>query len=221
MVLDKDVTAAAVAERWAGSAVGSSDFAFLYLGSGVGVGFVSDDIVVRGRSGNAGDIGHLIVDVNGPPCDCGQRGCLGTACSPLFLVREAVLAGIIPATSSDDDLIQSVRRVGSLCEAADEGDERAIDILQQSAMRIARAVTLIAGMLDTELVVCGGPAWAPAAHHYLPVIQAHVRERFELRAVHEVEVSGTALGASVTAIGAACLVLDERYAARPSSLLLA
>ncbi|GAA3508414.1 putative NBD/HSP70 family sugar kinase [Streptosporangium album] len=215
VVLDKDVTAAAVAERWAGGATGNSDFAFLYLGTGVGVGLVSGDIVVRGRSGNAGDIGHLIVDVDGPPCGCGQRGCLGTACSPLFLIQEAVAAGVLPASPDDGQLVQAVRRVGALCRAADDGDERAVAILHRSARRLARAIVTIGNLVDTELVVCGGPAWAPAAHHYLPLLRPMVAERFVMREIHDLSVVGTGLGADVAAIGAACLILDERFAARP------
>ncbi|WP_211263916.1 ROK family transcriptional regulator [Streptosporangium amethystogenes] len=215
VVLGKDVTAAVVAERWAGAAIGSSDFAFLYLGTGVGVGLVNGDIVVRGRSGNAGDIGHLIVDVDGPPCICGQRGCLGAACSPLFLIQEAVAAGVLPASPDDGQLVQAVRRVGTLCRAADDGDERAVAVLHQSARRLARAITTIGGILDTELVVCGGPAWAPAAHHYLPLLKPMVAQQFVMREIHGLNVVGTALGADVAAIGAACLILDERFAARP------
>ncbi|MEU7003641.1 ROK family transcriptional regulator [Nonomuraea sp. NPDC046570] len=215
VVLDKDVTAAVVAERWAGAAIGNSDFAFLYLGTGVGVGLVSGDIVVRGRSGNAGDIGHLIVDADGPPCVCGQRGCLGAACSPLFLIHEAVASGVLPASPDDGQVVQALRRVGALCRAADDGDERAVAILQRSARRLARAIATIGHILDTELVVCGGPAWAPAAHHYLPLLKPMVAEQFVMREIHDLNVVGTALGADVAAIGAACLILDERFAARP------
>ncbi|WP_327089968.1 ROK family transcriptional regulator [Nonomuraea sp. NBC_01738] len=215
VVMDKDVTAAVVAERWAGAAIGSSDFAFLYLGTGVGVGLVSGDLVVRGKSGNAGDIGHLIVDVDGPPCVCGQRGCLGIVCSPLLLIQEAVAAGVLPPPPEESQLVQAVRQVGALCRAADAGDERAVAVLHRSARRLARAIATLGSLLDTELVVCGGPAWTPAAHHYLPLLRPMVAEQFVMREIHDLDVAGTALGADVAAIGAACLILDERFAARP------
>ena len=71
-LVDKDVTSAAVAETWAGGPSGAGSFVFMYMGTGIGCGIVLNDEVVRGTSGNAGEIGHIIVDPDGPPCDCGQ-----------------------------------------------------------------------------------------------------------------------------------------------------
>jgi predicted NBD/HSP70 family sugar kinase len=220
VVLDKDVTAAAVAERWAGAAVGASDFALLYLGTGVGVGLVTDDIVVRGHSGNAGDIGHLIVDVDGPPCPCGQRGCLGVTVSPLTLAREAEAAGVLGASPDEDNWIGAIRRFALVCRAADDGDERALAILHRCARRLARAIATVADLTDANLFVVGGPAWEPAAHHYLPTLESQVSAQFVMRDIHDVRVVGTSLGADVGALGAASLVLDGTFAARPSALLL-
>jgi predicted NBD/HSP70 family sugar kinase len=219
VVLDKDVTAAAIAERWAGTAVDSSDFVFLYLGTGVGVGMVTSDIMVRGQTGNAGEIGHLIVDPDGPACDCGQRGCLGVSCMPVGLVRQAVAAGVL-APSPGDDVIGAVGRFARLCQMADAGQAGAQRILQQSATRLVRAIGIIASLLDVELVVLGGPAWTPAAAHYQPVLDAKISDEFLTQAVHGVKVTGTSLGQDVGAIGAACLILDQTFAAQPSSLLL-
>jgi predicted NBD/HSP70 family sugar kinase len=221
VIVDKDVTAAAVGERWSGAAVGASDFAFLYLGTGVGVGLVTDDIVVRGFSGNAGDIGHLIVDPDGPPCECGKRGCLGPCVSTLNLVQEAEALGILEVNAEEDNWVGSVRRFARVCQAADDGDERALAILHRTAGHLARAIGNIADLIDTELVVVGGPAWEPAAHHYLPALAPQVSEQFVMREIHDVRIVGTSLGADVGAIGAASLVLDRMFAARPSALLLA
>jgi predicted NBD/HSP70 family sugar kinase len=220
VIIDKDVMAAAVGERWSGAAVGASDFALLYLGTGVGVGLVTDDIVVRGSSGNAGDIGHLIVDPDGPPCPCGKRGCLGVCVSPLNLVREAEAAGVLQSRAEEDNWIGSVRRFKQVCQAADDGDERALAILHRTASRLARAIVNIADLIDTELVVVGGPAWEPAAHHYLPALAPEVSAQFVMGEIHDVRIVGTSLGADVGAIGAASLVLDRMFAARPSALLL-
>ena len=75
-IVDKDVTSAAVAETWAGGPSGAGSFVFMYMGTGIGCGIVLNDEVVRGTSGNAGEIGHIIVDPGGAPCDCGMRGCV-------------------------------------------------------------------------------------------------------------------------------------------------
>ena len=79
-LMDKDVTSAAVAETWAGGPSGEGSFVFMYMGTGIGCGIVLNDEVVRGTSGNAGEIGHIIVDPGGALCDCGQHGCVKSSC---------------------------------------------------------------------------------------------------------------------------------------------
>jgi predicted NBD/HSP70 family sugar kinase len=211
-VLEKGVAAAALAERWAGAAVGVTDFAFLYLGTGIGAGLVTGDAPVRGMTGNAGDIGHLVVDCDGPPCACGMRGCLGVCCRPVGLTREAVEAGVLPPDPRDDS-VRAMGRLSRLCRIAEAGDEPARSVLQRAGTRMGRAVVTIADMLDTELVVCGGPAWELVAPLCLPIIQAEVTRQFVMRDIHDVRVTGSSLGPDVAAIGAACLVLDNALAA--------
>jgi len=213
IVLDKDVTAAASAERWAGQ---GGSFVFFYLGTGVGAGLVIGDEVVRGSSSNVGEIGHVIVDPDGPLCYCGRRGCVGEASQPRFLVQQGVQAGVL-ADGIDLDDRQAVEAAFSrLCALAADGSASAREIVTALAERIAKVVEDIANLLDLERVVFGGPHWEQLA----PVLDAAVREalegRFLLRAVHPCEVTGTALGVDVGAIGAASLVLDRTFSPDPS-----
>lgn len=220
VVLDKDVTAAAIGERWSGAAVGSSDFLFLYLGTGVGVGLVTGDIVVRGVSSNAGDMGHLIVDSDGARCPCGQRGCIGIVCSPTQLVIDAAAVGIIDTPPPRDDLGAALRLLATIRSAADQRNPAALALLDRHAQRIARAVDVIGGLTDTELAVIGGPAWSPFADYLGPAIESFASDQFVMRYIHDIRVTGTTLGEDVGAIGAACLSLDRMFAAQPASLLL-
>ncbi|HEY0186599.1 MAG TPA: ROK family transcriptional regulator [Cellulomonas sp.] len=226
VTLDKDVIAAAVAERWAGAAGDSSNFVFVYLGTGLGIGFVVDDIVVRGSSGNAGDVGHHITGQGDRVCRCGQRGCrgqaecLGVVCSPATLVAEAIAAGVLDPRPGDEDPVGLTRRFPELCAAAAAQDERAAAILDRSARRLAEAIDQMCDMLDPDLVVVGGTAWTPAEPHYLPSLQENVNALFAMSDIHGVAVTGTAIGEDVAAVGAGCLVLDATYSARPASLLL-
>lgn len=216
VLLDKDVTAAAVAERWAGAALGQSDFAFLYLGTGIGVGSVSGDVVVRGSTANAGDIGHLGTGDGGPLCECGSHGCLGKACSPVHLNRLAVSAGVLDDEGGPEDPISTLHHFIDLCAHAENGHPAALAILTESAERMARALTAIAGLLDVDLIVLGGPAWTPVAEIYLPVLLRDVNRNFIMRDIHDVRIVGTAIGDEVGAVGAAALVLDQTFAASAS-----
>ena len=74
VLLEKDVTSAVVAERWMAREHERDNFLFFYYGTGIGAGVAIDGEVVRGSSNNAGDIGHVIVEPDGPLCRCGNRG---------------------------------------------------------------------------------------------------------------------------------------------------
>lgn len=219
VLVDKDVTSAAVAETWAGGPSGAGSFVFMYMGTGIGCGIVLNDEVVRGTSGNAGEIGHIVVDPDGPPCDCGQRGCVKSSCIPQVLVAEAEAAGILEGShaKSAAEIKQSFT---DLCARAYAGDERAAAILDKSAVLVARAVSVVTNTLDVERVVFGGPFWTCLSERYLELIPALLDINSAARLIHPIEVVGTGVGEDVGAIGAASLVLEHTLAPRAQRLLL-
>jgi predicted NBD/HSP70 family sugar kinase len=219
VLVDKDVTSAAVAETWAGGPSGAGSFIFMYMGTGIGCGIVLNDEVVRGTSGNAGEIGHIVVDPDGPVCDCGQRGCVKSSAIPQVLVAEAEAAGILqgPAAGSAAEIQQSF---SELCALAYAGDERASAILDKSATLVARAASVVTNTLDVERVVFGGPFWTCLAQRYLELIPPLLDANSDVRLIHPIEVVGTGVGEDVGAIGAASLVLEHTLAPRAQRLLL-
>ncbi len=218
VLLDKDVTAAAAAEKWAGGSERHGDFVFFYLGTGIGAGLVIGDEVVRGSSSNVGEIGHVIVDPDGPVCYCGRRGCVGETSQPRYLVQQAVQAGVLAQGIDLDDRQAVDTAFAELCVLA-SGPGVAREIVVALAERIVKVVEDIANLLDLERVVFGGPHWEQLAPFFGDAVQTALKERFLVRSVHPFEVSGTALGADVGAIGAASLVLDQTFSPNPSVLL--
>ncbi|HYI34455.1 MAG TPA: ROK family transcriptional regulator [Glaciibacter sp.] len=220
--VDKDVTAAAVAETWAGGTSGTGSFVFFYLGTGIGAGLVLDDEVIRGTSNNAGEIGHIVTDPDGPDCFCGLRGCVAVTCTPQSLVLEAEQLGILPlggnagggAGAYDD-------RFSALCRLAEDGDSTAGQILERSAVRVAKAVSVITNLLDVDRVVFGGPYWARLRELYLSRLPALLDPLTAARSIHRIGVVGTGVGEDVGAVGAACLVLNDALAPRAARLILA
>lgn len=219
VVLDKDVTAAAVAERWI-AAGGAGSFAFLYLGTGLGIGLVLDDEIVRGGSGNAGEMGHIVTDPHGPVCTCGMRGCVAVSCTPAALVAEAEQLGILPATRIGSDPGTIDRAFSDLVDRAGDGHAGAFGVLDRAVDRIARALGVVCNLLDVDRVILGGPVWSRVAPWVEQQLPQALAELLVARGVHRVSVAGTALGEDVGAVGAACLVLDEALTPRPTSLLL-
>ncbi|WP_260680695.1 ROK family protein [Arthrobacter sp. KBS0703] len=220
VLMDKDVTSAAVAETWAGGPSGAGSFVFMYMGTGIGCGIVLNDEVVRGTSGNAGEIGHIIVDPDGPPCDCGLRGCVKSSCIPQVLVAQAQAAGILsdegPLTGGS--VVQE--RFAQLCEAGEAGNSAAAAIIDKSAVLVARAASVVANTLDVERVVFGGPFWGYLSRRYLELVPDLIQQNSDAGNIHAIEVVGTGVGEDVGAIGAACLVLEHTLAPRAQRLLL-
>ena len=220
-ILDKDVTAAAIAEMWAGGTNGTGSFVFFYLGTGIGVGLVVDDQVVRGTSNNAGEIGHIVTDPNGPPCFCGFRGCIAVTCMPQAIVQEAEELGVLDDSRVGNDTTTVDARFTQLCEAADNGNAIAIEIIERSAVRLSRAVAVVTNVLDVDRVVFGGPFWSRLSEHYLRRIPELLEELRAARRIHHITLSGSGVGEDVAAVGAACLVLDRTLAPNPKALLIA
>ena len=219
-LLDKDVTAAAVAETWAGGPSGAGSFVFMYMGTGIGCGVVLNDEVVRGTSGNAGEIGHIIVDPDGPPCDCGQRGCVKSSAIPKVLVAQAEAAGVLDGSRADRSAPAVQESFAELCALAYGGSEEALDILRKSAVLVSRAISAVTNVLDVDRIVFGGPFWTCLAPAYLEQIPDLVRDNSATRKIHGIEVVGTGVGEDVGAVGAACLVLEHTLAPRSQRLLL-
>lgn len=217
--VEKDVIAAAVAEIWGGGRESTQSFVFVYIGTGIGSGIVVNGEVMRGTSGNAGEIGHIVTDPNGPECACGMRGCIAVTCDPLSLVLEAERLGVLSEERHrNGDVADGLLQ---LCAAADQGDERAVEILNRAAVRTARAVSVLANALDVDRVVFGGPFWEPLASRYLDVVPSSLLDFRAARSIHPVEVVSTGIGDDVAAVGAACLMLERTLGPRAERLMLA
>ncbi|WP_258066816.1 ROK family protein [Arthrobacter sp. GMC3] len=218
VVMDKDVTASAVAESWTGSAC-AANFIYIYIGTGIGSGLVIDDQVVRGASGNVGEIGHIMVDPDGPECDCGRRGCIKVTCMPETLVAEARELGVLAAADPLNPTLlpQDVR---DLAAAAANGNSAAAGILSRSAYRMASAASVLTNFLDVERVVFGGPFWPELSATYLAQVP-ELLTRFSVTTnVHSVDVVGTRVNSGEEAFGAACLVMEKAFSPNAAQLLL-
>jgi Transcriptional regulator/sugar kinase len=224
VLLEKDVTAAAVAEVWAGRAPGRANMAFFYYGTGVGAGLVLQNEVIRGVSSNAGDIGYLIVrDAAGGGADRpgGTETRLGNSVLPKRLVGEAIRLGVLPEPGHPLGTEGVREQFGALAAAAVSGDPIATRLLDAVATDMAAGLVQLVNLLDIDRVVFGGPFFGPVAEFMLERIPLRVLESAELVVPHPVSFVVSGFGEDVAAIGAACLVLDHAFSPRPAGLLIA
>lgn len=220
VLMDKDTTAAAVAELWASDQPDPENFVFVYLGTGLGAGVVLEGEVLRGVSGNIGEIGHFPVEAEVPLCDCGKRNCVGMALNFGTLFQQAVEAGLFPAGAELGNRYQATENIIRLCRMASEGEPAAAAIISRCAMLLGGTVAQVVNVLDVDRVIFGGPLWEGLDELALPVLREEINARFVSRAIHRVEVASSSLGFEVGAIGGACLVLDDALSPKASGLLL-
>ncbi|MDP3953018.1 ROK family transcriptional regulator [Microbacterium sp.] len=215
VVVEKDVVAAMVGELWADADHALRDAALLYYGAGVGLGVAIDGDAVRGRTGNAGDIAHLSIDPSGPPCHCGQHGCLGVTVAPERLLLEAGVT-----TSLDIPWGAMHAAIDDLRTRAQGGDSRALAVCAHAADVLGRAIVLMNNMLDAGTFVIGGPVWSRLCELLEPRLRAVLPTIAQIATTRPLRLVEARLGTDLAAAGAACLVLDGAFTARTSGLMI-
>ncbi|WAP50784.1 ROK family transcriptional regulator [Arthrobacter sp. ATA002] len=220
VVLEKDVAATAVAEIWGSHSQSPENFIFVYLGTGIGMGLVSGGVVLRGVSRNAGEVGHIVVDPDGPDCFCGLRGCVAVTCMPRNLVAEAIGAGVLTQPVNLEDPLAVEAAFLELCAKVRQDDSGAGAIINRSAVRLAKAVSVLTNALDFDRVVFGGPYWPVLSEAYLALVPDALRKLTVAPHAAGPRVEGTTLGTDVGAIGAACTVFDGAISPDTRRLLL-
>lgn len=219
VVMDKDVTASAVSELWMGKSTSSSNFIYLYIGTGIGAGLVMGDEVVRGSSGNVGEIGHIVADPNGTVCDCGRRGCVKVSCMPETILAQAREAGVLEAANAHSDHVVP-EDLALLVATAKAGNQQAGQILSQWAKHMAGVISTLTNFLDVEQVVIGGPFWPAISEIFLEEIPQLVEHYSVTSDVHSVGVTGTRVNSEDQAFGAACLAMESTFSPTATQLLL-
>jgi predicted NBD/HSP70 family sugar kinase len=210
VILENDSACAALGEFWVRRIPATHDFATLYMATGIGCGIVIKGSVYGGASSNAGEIGHMIVDLNGPDCWCGSRGCLEMLAAPLAVVQRAMM---------NSTLVKSLRLSGEhselrtdfalIARGAAQGDAACVDLIEESALYIAKALISLVNLIDLDQLYLAGPGFADAGSIYYRIIRAQLESLAFMRSVHPVRVELSEVGLESAAIGAAAVVLQS------------
>lgn len=192
--LTNDANAASMGELMYGGARGMKDFFVVTLGTGLGSGLVSHGQVVYGKTGFAGELGHIIVQKNGRQCGCGRRGCLETYASATGLSISAKEKMGKEMSSSE------------VAQAAVAGDKRAIEIFEETGMILGEALANAAVLFSPEAIFLYGGVARAGDLIFLPT-----RKHFEKNLLNifqgSISILPSGLSESDAAIlGAAALV---------------
>lgn len=209
--LEHDTVAAAYAEKHAGAGRRADHLIFITVGGGIGAGLVLEDRIYRGEAGGAGEIGHVVVEFDGPECVCGKRGCLEAVASATALIRAAETAvidgksvGLRQRSVSTGESLS----VLDIVEVASHGDAEAIRLLDLEADYLARAIGTVTSLLDIRLVIIGGED-ALLTNAVLQRVSAAL-PRYQLYS-HRVDIVRAELGQDAALQGVAALALRSFF----------
>ncbi|WP_406336751.1 ROK family protein [Streptomyces zaomyceticus] len=144
-----DGVAMTAAEHWLGAARGHDNALCLVVSTGVGGGLVLGGRVHPGPTGNAGHIGHIVVDMDGEPCACGGRGCVEGIASGPHLARRALENGWRPGPDGDAS-------AAAVAVAAHAGDPVALASFERAAQALAAGIAATAALVEIDIAVVGG-----------------------------------------------------------------
>ncbi|KAA9151738.1 ROK family protein [Microbacterium lushaniae] len=165
VLVENNVNALAIAEALHGQARGHENVLVLTIGTGVGAGLVVDGRVLRGRSGGAGEIGHVPVEEDGPLCQCGGHGCLEAVVGQEAVVRRAREQGLIGRDAG----------IAALRSLADAGDSGAQQLFSHAGHLLGRVLAGVVNVVDPEIVILlgeGVESWRHWSFGFEPAFRA-------------------------------------------------
>ncbi|GEL66262.1 ROK family glucokinase [Marinilactibacillus psychrotolerans] len=211
--IDNDANVAALGEQWMGAGNNEPNVVFITLGTGVGGGIIINGELVRGSSGAAGEIGHIVIEPHGFDCTCGNQGCLETVASATGVVRLArTMAEEFAGLSLLKESIDNGDSVDakSVFDAAKEGDVFALRVVDKVCDYLALACGNISNMLNPSTIVIGGGV--SKAGEFLA---DKIREKFVKYAFppiyNNTKIKIAELGNDAGVIGASYLVLNDSF----------
>jgi glucokinase len=213
VAVDNDVNAIGLGEATFGAGRGASDLVAVFVGTGIGGGFVADRRVIRGRSGVAAEVGHTIFIPGGRPCNCGQLGCFEAYCSGRAFEEigaELRTSGVLEPPSGARFTSQDLRSAARHSEVAAEHLARA----EQALALLCANVT---SLMNPEVLVLGGGVILhdpPLAH----VVEEGVARFATEVSRRDVRVAVSFLGEDAALLGAAALAFEHlRHAPTPGA----
>jgi len=188
----------ALGERWRGAGRGAQFLLGMVVSTGVGGGLVLDGAPYGGRTGNAGHVGHVVVDPDGRPCSCGGRGCVETIAGGPRMAQWAREQGWDAPAEAD---------AVELADAAAAGDAVALRAFRRGATAVAAMIASVGAVCDLDLVVIGGGVAKAGALLFDPLREA-LDSYAGLEFIRDLRVVPAELGGDAGLVGAAALVIS-------------
>ncbi|HHV61283.1 MAG TPA: ROK family transcriptional regulator [Firmicutes bacterium] len=211
----KETAAAILGEHYFGEKTGAKNQLYLIVYDGIGVGLMVDGKIYRGANGVAGEVGHTVIDIDGPECECGNRGCLERVASMKALAEyvDEMLKG------GRDSILSTVERdqdgkipVPAISQAARQGDAVAVEAIQRVAGYLAAGIVNLSRILDPDVIILSGKLIEKGQ----PLFEETRRavERFRPILEEQVPIRISSLGESARLLGASMPVFEAAFERR-------
>jgi glucokinase len=209
--LINDADAAAIGELHFGAGRGVSNFVYVTVSTGIGGGIIVDGKIYAGSVGMAGEVGHMVIDDEGPVCNCGNRGCWETLASGTALAREArnrieegVETSILQLAGGDLEKINAE----VIQEAAEAGDKLAGELIDRTAYYLGVGLANLVNIFNPELIIVGGGLSNIGDRLLKPAFAEAGRRAFK-PAFQTVRFARAELGRNSGVLGAAAFALER------------
>ena len=186
----------ALGEHWRGAGQGAGFMLGMVISTGIGGGLVLDGVPYDGRTGNAGHVGHMVVDLDGPHCNCGGRGCVEAIASGPHMAAWAREQGWAGPKNND---------ARELADAAAAGNDIAVQAFRRGARAVAAMIASVGAVCDLDLVVIGGGVANAGPVLFDPLREA-LRDYAALDFLADLRVVPAELGGEAGLVGAAALL---------------
>lgn len=209
-----DVRGATMGEWLYGAGQGIDDLVTLFIGTGIGGGIISGGRLVTGSGNAAGELGHIVVDMHGPKCTCGNRGCLEAVAGGWAIAKR-----VEEAVAKDPSAGAVIRRLnGGSCnkvkasvlkQAAQEGDKLAVEIIQEAVSAIVAGAVSLANAFNPKRIILGGgvvDAWPDL----IGFVEQKVRQRAVACRASHCDVVSAQLSGKAGVIGAAAFAMRRQ-----------
>ena len=171
--IENDANCAAIGENTCGAAYGDKNVIYVTLGTGVGAGIIIDGKVFDGSFGGGGEAGHMVIVADGELCTCGRKGCWEAYASASALRREGrIAAAKYPSSRIFQKVDGDIRLIDAktVFDAADEGDEAAMNIVHDYQIYVAIGLVNLVNIFQPEAIVIGGGICARGSKLTDPII---------------------------------------------------
>ncbi len=221
VLVQNDVRVGGYGELRLGAGRGYQDLIAVFVGTGIGGCLVQGGRIVRGLTGNAGEVGHIVIKAGGPKCGCGQRGCMEALASRTAITRrimKAITKGI-PTVLADKIARKGGRlKSGDLAEALAAGDHVATREVHRAAHYLGLGLGSLINVVGPEIIIIGGGVAEALGAPYLDLVRSAARTHALADPTGKTRIEPAGLGDDAGILGAALLARERFVVPEPVAI---